>query len=626
MSGLTLRDVNRDTLEASRAPKRRSYWLALALTAASFIGLLASLLYQAKTGMGVTGLKEPVNWGLYIGNFVFWVGIAHSGTLISAILFLLRARWRDSVSRSAEAMTVFAVMTAGLFPLIHLGRIWRFYYIIPYPSQRQLWPNFVSPLIWDELAVGTYLIVSTIFFAVGLIPDVAAARDWSEEHRGPLHWKTRLFSAMALGWSGAASQWRHYERSYLFFAALATPLVVSVHSVVSWDFAMGILTGWHTTIYAPYFVSGAVHSGLAMVLLLVIPMRRILKLERLVQDKHLDMLAKTILVTTFLMAYFYLVDPFIAWYSGDIYERQFMRWQAMSQMGLIYWSLMPLNILLPATLVFRPLRRSKFWLMAVSLAIIAGMYLERVMIVTGSPAHDFMPHNWGHYFPSWVELTITAGSFGFFSLLFLIFSKLLPTMPIGDLKAALDESRVEAAPARAPLKPVEPVPGGIPGVMAVYDNPAALIEACSRALSSGYTRLEAFSPYKMPKLQEALGTTASPVRFWTLAGALAGFAGGWALALGASLVNNLLVGGKGPFAYVPFWIPGVEMLILFGCLSNLAAVLYYAKLYRLRPIPRYDRRFSRDRFGLFIAAAGAQSEEVRDFLAGSGAEEVHVHH
>lgn len=625
MNGLSLQDVNRDTLEATGAPRRRLYWLALAATAGAFLALLLALLYQVKTGMGVTGLKEPVNWGLYIANFVFWVGIGHAGTLISAILFLVRARWRDSVSRSAEAMTVFAVMTAGLFPLIHLGRIWRFYYIIPYPSQRQLWPNFVSPLIWDELAVGTYFTVSTIFFLVGLIPDMASARDWSQERNGPRHWKTRFFSLLALGWSGAASQWRHYERGYLFFAALATPLVISVHSVVSWDFAMGLLTGWHTTIYAPYFVSGAVHSGLAMVLLLMVPMRRLLKLDRLVKDDHLDLLAQTMLVTTLLMGYFYLVEPLMAWYTGDIYEQQYTRWQAMSQMGILYWSLAPLNVLIPMILVVKRLRRNIPWLMAVSVAVILGMYFERVMIVTGSPAHDFLPHNWGHYFPSWVELTITAGSFGFFFLLFLSFAKLAPTVPIADFKAQLDEGRLKGVSAKAPPVRVKPPRGRIPGVMAVYDDPGRLIGAASRAMQAGYTELEAFSPYKLPKLQEVLGTPDSPIRFCTLIGALAGFGGGWWLAIGASLVNSLLVGGKGPYAYVPFWIPAVEGLILIGSLTNLAALIILSRLARPRPLPHYDPRFSRDRFGLFIPAEGDKTEAVRGFLSGSLPEEVHVY-
>jgi len=624
MNGPTLQDVNAITLEATRTPKSRAYWIALVATAAGIAALSLALFKQVKTGMGVTGLSEPVNWGLYIANFVFWVGIGHAGTLISAILFLARARWRDSVSRSAEAMTVFAVMTAGLFPLIHLGRIWRFYFIIPYPSQRQLWPNFVSPLIWDELAVGTYLTVSTIFFLVGLIPDVAAARDWSTSRRGPNHWKTRLFRLLALGWSGAASQWRHFERGYLFFAALATPLVISVHSVVSWDFAMGLISGWHTTIYAPYFVSGAVHSGLAMVVLLVVPMRRLLKLERLIKDEHFDLLAQTMLVTTFLMAYFYLIEPLIAWYSGEIYARQYGLWQAFSRMGTLYWPLVPLNVLMPLTLVVKRARKNIAWLMVVSAAVILGMYDERVMIVTGSPAHDFLPHNWGSYLPRLAELTITVGSFGFFLFLFLAFAKLLPTAPISDFKALLDEKRTAQITVKAPARRALPVRSA-KGALAVYTGPADLIAAAERALETGYVRLEAFSPYKLPKLHKALGNPDSPIRLYTLAGALAGFAGGLALAIGASLVNNLLVGGKGAFAYIPFWIPATEGLILVGSLANLGALIVLARLTGRKPPPYYDPRFSQDGFGLFIEADERSLDEVREVLARDNPEEIRIY-
>ena len=261
---LTYGQISDDVLMATEPP-RRLYYGVMAMFVVGFGWAFTCWMYQVKMGMGVTGLSIPVGWAVYIVNFVFWVGIAHSGTLISAILHLVRSRWRTAIARSAEAMTVFAVLTAGLFPLIHLGRLWVFYYIIPYPSQRQLWPNFMSPLVWDVVAVGTYFIVSSIFWYVGLIPDLAAARDRSELQFGRDHPRTRLYRKFALGWCGSGNQWRHYGRAYLFFAALATPLVISVHSVVSWDFAMSLLPGWHTTIFPPYFVAGAIHSGLAMV-------------------------------------------------------------------------------------------------------------------------------------------------------------------------------------------------------------------------------------------------------------------------------------------------------------------------------------------------------------------------
>jgi len=282
---LTYRSVNRDILETLKPPGRL-YWFVIAALF-TLVGLgAACFLYQAFIGMGVTGLNNPVGWGTYIITFVFWVGIAHSGTLISAILYLFRAKWRTSVYRIAEAMTVFAVLTAGLFPLIHLGRVWRFYYLLPYPNQRQLWPNFMSPLVWDVFAVSTYLTVSVMFFYLGLIPDLAAARDRSDG------WRRKFYGVLAMGWNSCCHRWQHYRKAYLLFAAIATPLVVSVHSVVSWDFAMSILPGWHATIFAPYFVAGAIHSGLALVITLMIPVRKIFKIKHIITIKHLEAMAR----------------------------------------------------------------------------------------------------------------------------------------------------------------------------------------------------------------------------------------------------------------------------------------------------------------------------------------------
>src|SRR4030042_1199845 len=271
--------------------------------------------------MGVAGISHPVGWGLYIGSFVFWIGIAHSGTLISAILYLVRSRWRTAFSRSAEAMTIIAIMTAGVFPLIHLGRFWVLYYIIPYPSQRQIWPNFQSPLVFDVAAISTYFTVSVIFFYMGLVPDIAAARDHLQ-HAGTPGFRAKLYRALALGWHGGSEQWRHHGRAYLFFAALATPLVVSVHSVVSWDFAAGILPGWHSAVFPPYFVAGAIHSGLAMVLTLLIPLRKLLHLEDLIQPKHFQDVALLMIVTILIIGDSYAIELFMAWYSGNLFEEQ----------------------------------------------------------------------------------------------------------------------------------------------------------------------------------------------------------------------------------------------------------------------------------------------------------------
>ncbi len=625
MAKLSYDDINNDTLR-SLSPPRPAYFLALGAlgTVVAWFGL--SWLYQIRTGMGVAGISHPVGWGTYIANFVFWVGIAHSGTLISAILHLVRAKWRDAVSRSAEAMTIFAIMTAGLFPLIHLGRVWVFYFILPYPSQRQIWPNFMSPLVWDVLAVSTYFTVSLIFFYVGLIPDLAAARDRSLEENGPQHWRSRLYGALALGWSGAASQWLHYDRSYLFFAALATPLVISVHSIVSWDFAMSLLPGWHTTIWAPYFVAGAIHSGLAMVLVLMIPMRKLLGLERLVRIEHFNKVAQTMLVTTAIIGYTYLIEPFIAWYSGDVFEWQFVIWRATAWDRLttyVYWSLFLLNVIIPLSLISRKVRTSIPWLLFVAISVVVGMWLERFHIVPASLAHDFMPHNWGKYLPSWVEVSITLGAAAFFFFLFLIFTKILPTVPLADLKSQrAEEAGAEAATCKWTARATSKETGA--SVLAVFSEAEKVVRAAGAMCGHGFRRIEVFTPVKLPQLHRVLQHGKSPVRFWTLAGALGGLAGGFTLAIVAASVNGLIVGGKPPVSLIPYCIVGFEFTILFGSIFNLIAIIVYSRLIKVTPPPEYDRRFSRGKFGMLVKCAPEELDIVRKAVAETDPEEAHV--
>ena len=635
MTDLNYGQVTDDVLAAMEPPGRRYYFAMMALG----VGILAAAAYwtaQVKVGMGLAGINHPVGWGVYIANFVFWVGIAHSGTLISAILHLVRSRWRSSVSRAAEAMTVFAVMTAGLFPLIHLGRIWVIYYIIPYPSQRQLWPNFTSPLVWDVVAVTTYLTVSVIFFFVGMLPDLAAARDRAERLYGPDHPRARFYRAVSLGWFGGLSQWRHYGRGYLFFAALATPLVISVHSVVSWDFAMSLLPGWHTTIFAPYFVAGAIHSGLGMVLILLIPLRRILKLERVITVDHFESLGKTLLVTTAVIGYAYFLEPLMAWYSGDVFEQQFAWWRATSAACPIYWALWPLNVLFPLLLVFKKVRRNLTWLLAIGVMINLGMWLERVQIVTFSTAHDFLSHNWGSYWPQPVEWTITLGAFCFFLFLFLAFAKILPTVAIADIKEIIGEKdRCHASAllpfaeacggARAghfaPARATRRVTGG---VLAVYKSAAAMVEAVAGARKQGFDRLEPFAPYRVEEVERVLDVPKSPVRFWTLTGALSGMIGGFSLALGSGAVNGLFVGGKATAAViVPYCVIAFEGTILLGTIGNLLGVLFYCCLGHRKRLPAgYDQRFSADRFGLWILCDPTRRPAATGFLKSTNPEEV----
>ncbi|MBI3087108.1 MAG: polysulfide reductase NrfD, partial [candidate division NC10 bacterium] len=360
-------------------------------------------------------------------------GIAHSGTLISAILYLFRARWRTAVYRSAEAMTVFAIMTAGLFPLIHLGRPWYFYWLLPYPNQRNLWPNFQSPLLWDVVAIGTYMTVSVTFFFIGLIPDLATARDQATG------WRRLFYGILSLGWRGSDREWRHYRSGYLFFAALATPLVVSVHSVVSWDFAMSIVPGWHSTIFAPYFVAGAIHSGLAMVITILLPLRRIFRLEAYLLPRHFENLAKLIIVTGLIVGYAYLVEFFLAWYSGNVYEHAVFLDRATGHYAPEFWIMVTFNAVLPLLFFIRRVRTSPAWLLGISLGINIGMWFERFVIIVASLAHSYIPFSWGLYRPTWVELSITAGSFAWFLFWFLLFAKFLPSVSMTEVKEQIPE-------------------------------------------------------------------------------------------------------------------------------------------------------------------------------------------
>ncbi|HUP20890.1 MAG TPA: NrfD/PsrC family molybdoenzyme membrane anchor subunit [Gemmatimonadota bacterium] len=405
--------------------------MALVLTGLAFGAL--SWIYQIKNGLGVAGYVPPVFWAVYITDFVFWVGIAHSGTLISAILFLFRAQFRTAVYRISETMTVFAVMTAGLFPLIHLGRVWYFYYLIPYPNERLLWPNFRSPLVWDFFAISTYFTISSLFLYIGLIPDIAAARDRAIEGT----WRHRLYSMLSLGWQGTDRQWRHYNRAYLFLAGLATPLVLSVHSVVSWDFAMAIVPGWHSTIFAPYFVAGAIFSGVAMVITLLVPLRKVFHLEDYIESYHLDRLARLLLLTSLIVFYAYAVEGFIAWYSGSEFERAVFWDRATGQYAWAAWIMYSCNCFIPMALWSSRVRTSWFWMFIISIFVNIGMWFERFVIIIQSLAHEFEPYMWDYYRPTWVEWGITVGSFSWFFMWFLIFIKVMPSMAIAELKELL---------------------------------------------------------------------------------------------------------------------------------------------------------------------------------------------
>ncbi|HXV87015.1 MAG TPA: NrfD/PsrC family molybdoenzyme membrane anchor subunit [Gemmatimonadales bacterium] len=439
MTRPTYAEVTRDIVATLGRPGRTWYVVFGVVLVILALGA-GALLYQVRYGLGVAGYAPPVMWGVYITTFVFWVGIAHSGTLVSAILFLFRSAWRTAVYRTAEVMTVFAVMTAGLFPLIHVGRIWYAYWLIPYPNQRQLWVNFKSPLLWDVFAVTTYLTVSTCFLIVGLIPDIAAARDTVSG------WRKKLYAVTSLGWRGTDQQWRHYTRAYLYLAALATPLVLSVHSVVSWDFAMSIVPGWHTTIFAPYFVAGAIYSGCALVVTLLVPIRTAFRLERYITPDHFENLAKLLLLTGMIVGYSYGMEYFIAWYSGNPYERAAFWYRAFGEYWWATWTMIICNGFLPLFLWFKKVRRSIPAMLVLSLFINLGMWFERFVIIVVSLSYEYEPFAHGHYTPSWVDWSILAGSFGWFFMWFLLFAKNFPMVSIAEVKEIIPLPRKGAHP------------------------------------------------------------------------------------------------------------------------------------------------------------------------------------
>jgi len=426
----TYASVDRSVLKTLALPGL-GYWIWIGFLASLVATAAAAWARQIYIGLGVTGLRQPTMWAIYITNFVFWVGIAHSGTLISAILFLFRTRWRTAVYRAAETMTLFAVATAGLFPLIHLGRVWFFYFLGPYPNERWLQPNFRSPLVWDFFAVSTYLTTSALFLFMGLMPDVANAREASSG------WRRTLYAVLSLGWQGSRRQWYHFSTAYLLLAGLATQLVISVHSVVSFDFAMAQLPGWHSTIFAPYFVAGAILSGVAMVITLLVPMRRMLGLEDVITPWHFDSLAKIVLLTSLIVSYSYICESWMVWYNGDPMEQMTFHMRYFGPYGWMFWMLIACNGVIPLLLFSPRIRRNLLALWIISIFVNVGMWSERFVIVAGSLAANFEPSQWGFFRPSLTEITITTGSFAWFLMLFSLFTRFLPIVSMTELKEGI---------------------------------------------------------------------------------------------------------------------------------------------------------------------------------------------
>ena len=450
----TITDKISSIVQGRRTPRR--WFVGFACAFLLVMVLFNTIGYLLLEGVGIWGVNVPVGWGFAIVNFVWWIGIGHAGTLISAILLLLKQRWRTSINRFAEAMTLFAVACAGLFPLLHMGRPWFFYWLMPYPNTMDLWPQFRSPLVWDVFAVSTYATVSLLFWFVGLIPDMATLRDRATT------WPGRVFYGfLSMGWRGSATHWHRYETAYLLLAGLATPLVVSVHTVVSFDFAVAIVPGWHTTIFPPYFVAGAIYSGFAMVLTLAIPIRKLYHLEDFITARHLDYMARIMLTTGLLVAYGYGIEAFMAWYSGNPYEKAVMLNRIHGPYMWQYWALLACNIVAPQFLWFKKVRGAPALLFVLALIINLGMWLERYIITVASLSRDYLPSSWGMYAGTQWDWMMYLGTIGLFIALLFLFVRFLPMISIFEMRTLLPEAHTQH-PGDASTKAVTGKPEGHP--------------------------------------------------------------------------------------------------------------------------------------------------------------------
>ena len=652
--------------EAVAEPVERStpigWWLFFipSLGLLSLLGIAVSWLFWE--GIGIWGLNQPVGWAWDITNFVFWVGIGHAGTLISAILFLFRQTWRTSINRSAEAMTIFAVMCALTFPGIHVGRVWVAYWMFPLPNQMGMWPNFRSPLLWDVFAVSIYGTVSVLFWYVGLIPDLATMRD-----RAKTRTRQFVYGIFALGWRGSQRQWHHYETAYLILAALATPLVLSVHSIVSMDFAVSLLPGWHTTVFPPYFVAGAIFSGFAMVLTLMVICRWAFGLEHIVTLRHFDYMAKIMLVTGTMVGYAYATEFFTAWYSGNPYELYAFLNRALGPYAWAYWIMVSCNVISPQIFWFKKARTSIPILFTVSIVINIGMWFERFVIIVTSLHRDFLPSSWGYFSPTIWDVMCLLGSFGLFFTMFCLFVRFLPMVATAEVKTrpAAGQSALAAGPEheaptairrsaelrstaarRSPRPPVAaearsrwsfemPMVPRLPkgpyyGILAEFATPAELYHACERVRDAGFTRWDAHSPFPVHGLSRAMGLRRSTLPWIVLVMALTGAALGFILQWWVhTTAYPLVISGK-PFFTWPAFIPVTfEVSVLFGALGAVFGMLglnrlpmHHHPLFKSKVFERasddaffisiesWDPRFDPSATATLLKSLGARSVEL----------------
>lgn len=651
--------------EITENPQPGWWWPAFLITSSLLCGGVLAATYLISTGVGVWGSNIPVGWAFDITNFVFWIGIGHAGTLISAILFLFRQKWRTSINRFSEAMTLFAVICAGVYPGIHVGRFWYGWFMFPLPNANHIFQNFRSALLWDLFAVSTYFTISLIFWYVGLIPDLGTLRDRAKSRTRQL-----VFGFFALGWRGSTRHWRHYEVAYLMLAGLSTPLVLSVHSVVSFDFATSIIPGWHTTIFPPYFVAGAIFGGFAMVLQCMIPARQLYKLENVVTIKHIDVMCKFILATGTLVGYAYCMELFIAWYSANPYEWQtFLNRAIDGDYTWAYWVMMTCNLFIPQVFWIRWCRQTPWFVLIVVTFVNVGMWYERFVIIVQSLHHDFLPGSWGQFYPTWVDWLQMVGDFGLFFTFTLLFIRMLPMIAIAEVKGVLPmanphyhfgpdsqylkvngryptadhELAAEAGPPTRPIDAVfpsaEPVPPFIPspggtgkpwGAVAEFANGADLLKAAKAARAAGYKLIDAWTPYPVHGMIAAIGRPRSRLPLFTLAGALTGLAAAATMQFYLSAYYYpLIVGGKEYRSWEAFVPIFFEMTVLFAGFFTLFSLIGLCGLPRLFHPLDHHPTFRRSTIGGFFLTVEAgdplfDPDRTRAFLNGLGGKHVAV--
>jgi molybdopterin-containing oxidoreductase family membrane subunit len=618
----------------------KSWLFGLAVSFALLVILLYSVGYLFAVGVGIWGINIPVGWGFAIISLVWWIGIGHAGTLISAILLLFRQEWRTSINRFAEAMTIFAVTCAALFPLFHLGRPWLAYWIFPYPNTFDLWPQFRSPLVWDAFAIGTYLTVSFMFWFIGLIPDMASLRD-----RADNKFTQYFYGILALGWRGAAGHWQRYETAYLLLAALATPLVVSVHSVVSLDFAVSVIPGWHTTVFPPYFVAGAIFSGFAMVLALLIPLRKIYKLEDFITMRHLDNMSKIMLATGLLVAYGYVTEAFTAWYSGNPLELFWLFNRSFGPYGPIFWVLMLCNVVVPQALWSGRVRSSPILLFIIAIIINIGMWIERFVIIVVSLHRDFLPSSWGLYSGTIWDWAVFIGTIGLFLTLIFLFIRVLPMVSIFEMRHLLAErnkhesiSKTEDKPAAGASATSGPatvseattptVVEALYGLMAEFDDPEDLLDRARHTYQAGYRKISTYSPFPIEGMAEAIGLRRTKLPLLVLLGGIAGALGGFFLQYYAAVIDYPWNIGGRPFNSWPsFIIITFELTILGAAVVAALGMLLLNRLpmlyHSVFNAPRF-KLASQDSFFLCVKASDPKFDvvETRQFLESLEATEV----